>query len=224
MAHMPQAPLPMGPDPLEGMPFTLEDFNPRPESYYAALHCDCFFPAKLGPSAATAKERKQRPFMTSRRSTESVRAGADRGDIDDVLEYGIRLTTGLDVSKDPKGALELFLSIGQGHYPPEKRAIAYSIASHSAESHVGEIIKLADVRIFTNVPYEPVKDDYASVLKAGEFANHAARLGLFSWASATFVYSWDGGLFGRKWRKDLTFGGWKYFWDGYDAYRLETGT
>lgn len=131
----------------------------------------------------------------------------------------------MHVPKDTKRALRLFLSIAEGPYPREIRAIAYSSASQAVKIRViEEIFKQTDASVSSQTPYQPIQDDTASLRKAGEFANHAARLGLFSWASMTFAYVWDGKPFGTKWTKEPKYGGWKYFWDAYAEFRRQTGT
>lgn len=68
----------------------MDDYIDTREMIYSAIHSQCFFPAQLGPSAVSYEERMQRHIQAGSRSTESVKAGADRGDLGDVLEYGIR--------------------------------------------------------------------------------------------------------------------------------------
>lgn len=76
------------------MNIDIESLEP-PKSFYSKIHCHCFFPAKLGPSAASIEERKLHPIQALRRSTDSVRTGADRGEVDDMLEYAIRYADNL---------------------------------------------------------------------------------------------------------------------------------
>lgn len=84
------------PEFYNNMPLDIDALDP-PELLYTQIHYHCFFPAKLGPSAASIEERKQHPAHALLRSTESVKAGADRGNVDDMLEYAIRYTDNLSL-------------------------------------------------------------------------------------------------------------------------------
>lgn len=74
-----------------------------------------------------------------------------------------RLTTGMHVPRDGKRALELFLSIGEGPYPREIRAIAYSVANTATDFHSRrEIMDEASAEVLGKPPYKAIQDDYAS--------------------------------------------------------------
>lgn len=127
-----------------------------------------------------------------------------------------RLVSGMHATRDVRRAFRLFVSTGEGPFPREIRAIAYSIAS------------LAAKMLFAKLVFVPMKDpvsDEASYWLgvSGDYANKAAGLGLFSWGSLIFAQFWDGGIPLRRVRSPA-WGGWKDFWVAYAKFREETGT
>lgn len=129
-------------------------------------------------------------------------------------------------TRDVKRGLELVLSVGKGPYPRDKRAFAYSVGSQiirirSAQKMFREALSEGAVS-----PAQVGDDDEdTDFAYAGVYADKAAELGLFSWASRASAYNnFDGEASRRSMRIDQLKGLWKHFWVAYADYRIQTGT
>ncbi|KAF8958571.1 hypothetical protein BDZ97DRAFT_1440258 [Flammula alnicola] len=118
---------------------------------YVTMYSSCFLPATSlyiygsGPRVA-AKQRvtRQCEERLAQRETRLVRAGAVRKQVDDMLEYALRLETGTHVLFDPDAALRLFKKVLDGPYPNETRAIAAMCSCYCLKRAMAIAVELFD--------------------------------------------------------------------------------
>ncbi|CAA7262038.1 unnamed protein product [Cyclocybe aegerita] len=123
---------------------TLDDSSTsatRPMRNYGVMWSNCFIPATtaylmhscipyspdypLANHFLIAGNCQYRRYK--RRKIRLVKAGAARKDVDDMLEYGLRLAVGIDGPMNNNAAMRLFSDVHHGPFPTEKRAIAASL-------------------------------------------------------------------------------------------------
>lgn len=137
----------------------------------------------------------------------------------------VRLSSGMYATRDTKRGMELVLSVGKGPYPRDKRAIAYSVASQITKiQSMQKTVRIALSKGAVSPAQVGGDDEGTDFADAGVYADKAAELGLFSWASRALAYNLDGEACRRSMRIDRLKGLWKNSWAAYAEYRIQTGT
>ncbi|KAJ3511712.1 hypothetical protein NLJ89_g3933 [Agrocybe chaxingu] len=110
----------------------------RPQEKYELMYMSCYPPARTG-CLLTAQERTEIPyFRLKHRDTKLVQEGAARRDVDDILEYALRMATGSGAPQDEDIAMKMLMDVIESDFPSNKRAVAANLASflfiHRTES------------------------------------------------------------------------------------------
>lgn len=202
---------------------------------YQMIYISCFLPVtESRPSTfgfwdpRKHDTRKKYEAQLNNKSITSIKAGVWWKDIDPMRECGIRyssckaqsnyisklcvwtnidrLQTGLHVPKDSSAAVRIFLSVATGPYPRSKRAIAYSLATHSCKMQV-----MGDE--------EGLEENDINMLTPSIYAEKSTQLGLFSFTCFYMAQLYDG----LDLRLKEPFKQLKGLWSSYEDYRFVTG-
>ncbi|KAJ3511713.1 hypothetical protein NLJ89_g3932 [Agrocybe chaxingu] len=132
-----------GPDELPAQAASPDASELFKQQRYGLVFIFCYLPAKVGyrfrpgPQECTQESCAFRHVVYSlrlaSRSTKAVRAGAAKKYVDDKLEYGLRLSTGVGgLPRDAAKAMSIFKEVMTGKFPEDKRGLAASLAAFLA--------------------------------------------------------------------------------------------
>ncbi|KAF8968830.1 hypothetical protein BDZ97DRAFT_331645 [Flammula alnicola] len=136
--------------------------------------------------------------------TKDLYAGAARDDVDDMLELGIRLASGMHIPFDDDAAIGLFKKIAQGNYAKDKRAIAANLLCQCLTRNfiLGRSGPSEYIATFT-------------------WAEMSCKLGLFTQASLHLAMIFDAK--GDDVDREGPFAEFTCFWSAYHKFREDTG-
>ncbi|KAJ3509454.1 hypothetical protein NLJ89_g5210 [Agrocybe chaxingu] len=193
---------------------------------YVSLYHACFKPA----TAPGPYERKSSSYFhkqgvneckerLERWTTDTVRAGAENGRSDDMLEYGLRLASGTHATRDAEAAYDIFTKIiGDAAQPASARAIAANLTCML----IGRNIQALEKQGSTEAEAADRIDNYG---KAFALIEISAMYGLFAWCGLSLIQVQERRLDSERhadknWLERL---GTPNLRKAYDAFREETG-